>query len=166
MNDRTEFMGKIILRSPFQASLTAARVILGAVFIYAGAIKIIDPAGFALAVYNYHILPGRLVNITAIMLPWVEVIAGLSLVLGLWTPGGALIISGLLLTFTITMGFNLSRGLDVSCGCFSSSPSGNIITWWYLLRDSSLLALSLLVLFADQGRFSLGAYLHARYKKR
>jgi uncharacterized membrane protein YphA (DoxX/SURF4 family) len=138
-----------------QIILLAARVVLGALFLYAGAIKIMDPMAFALAVYNYHILPAWLVNMTAIILPWVEVVAGTCLVLGLWTPGGALIVSCLLLVFTVALGFNLSRGLDIACGCFSTSPVAEKITWWYLLRDSSLLAAGLLVMFADQGRYSL-----------
>jgi uncharacterized membrane protein YphA (DoxX/SURF4 family) len=145
-----------------QMILSAVRVVLGALFLYAGAIKIMDPAAFALAVYNYHILPAWLVNMTAILLPWVEIAAGISLVLGLWIPGGALIVSGLLLTFAIALGFNLSRGLDIACGCFSTSPTAEKITWWYLLRDSSLLAAALLVLFADQGRYSLEHALRGR----
>jgi uncharacterized membrane protein YphA (DoxX/SURF4 family) len=155
MSERTYSVVRIIGSKFFQAVLTALRVFLGAVFLYAGVTKIMDPSGFAMAVHNYHLLPGWLVNITAIMLPWVEVVAGASLVLGLWTQGGAFIISGLLLVFTVALGFNLSRGLDIACGCFSSSPSGEHITWWYLLRDSSLLAGAFLVLFHDKGFFSM-----------
>ncbi len=138
-----------------QAVLSAVRVVLGALFLYAGAIKIVDPAAFALAVYNYHILPAWLVNMTAIILPWVEVVAGTCLMIGLWIPGGALVVSVLLLVFTTALGFNLSRGLDIACGCFSTSATAERVTWWYLLRDSSLMAASFLVLFADKGRFSL-----------
>jgi uncharacterized membrane protein YphA (DoxX/SURF4 family) len=145
-----------------QVILSAARMVLGALFFYAGAIKIMDPAAFALAVYNYHILPAWLVNMTAIILPWVEVIAGTCLVLGLWIQGGALIVSGLLLVFTVALGFNLSRGLDIACGCFSTSPVAEKITWWYLLRDSFLLAAGLLVMFADQGHYSLERALRGR----
>ena len=131
---------------------------MGAMFIYAGIPKIADPAGFSLAVYNYHILPPWLVNLTAIILPWVEVIAGTCLVLGLWIPGGALIISGLLFVFFIALGFNLSRGLDIACGCFSTSPGMERITWWYLLRDGSLFIAALAVFFSDRGKCSLAAY--------
>ena len=141
--------------NPTQVILSAVRVVLGTLFLYAGAIKIMDPAAFALAVYNYHILPVWLVNIAAIILPWVEVVAGICLMLGLWISGGALIVSALLLVFTVALGFNLSRGLDIACGCFSTSTTAEKITWWYLLRDSSLMAASFLVLFADHGRYSL-----------
>ncbi|HNY70014.1 MAG TPA: MauE/DoxX family redox-associated membrane protein [Syntrophorhabdus sp.] len=155
MSEREHSLERIIRSRFFQTLLAAARMALGAMFVYAGVTKIIDPAGFAMSVYNYHLLPGWLVNITAIMLPWVEVAAGTSLVLGLWTQGGALITAGLLLVFTLALGFNLSRGLDIACGCFSTSASGEPITWWYLLRDSSLLGASLLVLFYEQGFLSL-----------
>lgn len=139
----------------FQAVVAIVRMALGIMFIYAGLTKILAPAGFALAVYNYHILPAQLVNVTAIVLPWVEVVAGACLVLGLWIPGGALIVSGLLLVFTVALGFNLARGLDIACGCFSSSPAAEKITWWYLLRDGSLLVAALGVLFYDKGFFAL-----------
>jgi len=165
MSDHEQSWKKIISGRPFQFLLAAARIALGAMFLYAGITKIADPAGFSQAVYNYHLLPAWLVNTTAILLPWVEVVAGTCLVLGLWIPGGALIVSGLLLTFTLALGFNLSRGLDIACGCFSTSATAGKITWWYLLRDSSLLAAGLLVLSWDQGYLSLARALHVHTKR-
>lgn len=158
-------MNRVIHSKSFQVFLSALRVLLGAIFLYAGTTKIVDPAGFALAVYNYHLLPGWLVNITAVMLPWIEVVAGVSLIFGLWTSGGALIVSALLIIFTIALAFNRSRGLDIACGCFSTSSSGEHITWWCLLRDSSMAVTSLLVFFLDQRRFSLDAYLPVRRRE-
>jgi uncharacterized membrane protein YphA (DoxX/SURF4 family) len=140
---------------PMEVLSFLVRMMLGVMFLYAGIIKAMDPAGFALAIYNYHILPGWLVNAAAIALPSIEIMAGISLVLGLWVPGSALIISLLLFIFTTALGFNLSRGLDIACGCFSTSASGEHITWWYLLRDSSLLASALFIFFADQGFLSV-----------
>lgn len=149
-------MQELVDAKGFQAVVAIVRIALGVMFVYAGLTKIVAPAGFALAVYNYHILPAQLVNLTAVVLPWVEVTAGACLVLGLWTPGGALIVSSLLFVFTLALGFNLSRGLDIACGCFSSSPTAERITWWYLLRDGSLLVAALGVLFYDRGLFALG----------
>ncbi|HNQ86866.1 MAG TPA: MauE/DoxX family redox-associated membrane protein [Deltaproteobacteria bacterium] len=155
MSEQRHAVKELMDSKGFQAVVVIVRMALGIMFTYAGLTKIIAPAGFALAVYNYHILPAPLVNITAIVLPWVEVIAGTCLVLGLWIPGGALIVSGLLFVFAIALGFNLARGLDVACGCFSSSPTAEKITWWYLLRDGSLLVAALGVLFYDRGLFAL-----------
>ena len=165
MSDHEQSWKKIISGRPFQFLLAAARIALGAVFLYAGITKIADPAGFSQAVYNYHLLPSWLVNMTAIILPWVEVVAGTCLVLGLWIPGGALIISTLLFIFIIALGLNLTRGLDIACGCFSTSPAAGKITWWYLLRDSSLLAAALLVLLADRDHLSWERVMH-NYRKR
>ncbi len=159
-------LSKLAKTTVFQTLVAIARIGLGLTFLYAGLTKIAEPAGFALAIYNYHILPASLVNLTAIILPWVEVIAGTCLVLGLWIPGGALIVASLLLVFTMALGFNLSRGLDIACGCFSSSPTGGKITWWYLLRDSSLSAVALLVLFIDSRWLSLDAYLSVRREEK
>ena len=165
MSDHGQAWKQIIYGRPFQFLLAVARIALGAMFLYAGITKIADPAGFSQAVYNYHLLPSWLVNTTAILLPWVEVVAGTCLVLGLWVPGGALIVSSLLLTFTLALGFNLSRGLDIACGCFSTTMTAGKITWWYLLRDSSLLVAALLVLFGDTGYLSLERRLRV-YKQR
>ncbi len=159
MNDRADSRQTVFHDRRIQVLVTMVRLVLGTVFLSAGITKIVDPAGFALAVYNYHILPAWLVNLAAVTLPWIEVVAGVCLVLGLWVPGSALVVSVLLLAFTTALGFNMYRGLDITCGCFSTSPGSGKITWWYVLRDGSLFLSGLLVLFADQGRFSLSSAL-------
>jgi len=159
MNDRGDLRQAVFHDQRTQVLVTMVRLVLGAVFLSAGIPKIVDPAGFALAVYNYHILPAWLVNMVAVGLPWIEVVAGACLVFGLWVPGSALVVSVLLLAFTTALGINLYRGLDITCGCFSTSPGSGKITWWYLLRDGSLFLSGLLVLFADRGRFSLSSVL-------
>ncbi len=131
------------------------RLFLGGMFLYAGIIKIIDPLGFAQALYNYHILPGWLINPAAIMLPWLELLTGGSLLLGFWTPGGALSASGLLGIFAIALGINLARGVDIACGCFSTSTSAEPITWLYLARDLALLGMGAHIFLFDRGIASL-----------
>lgn len=61
-----------------------ARLILGGVFVFASFDKILHPASFAEAVYRYQILPDGLINLTAIVLPWLELIVGGFLILGFW----------------------------------------------------------------------------------
>jgi uncharacterized membrane protein YphA (DoxX/SURF4 family) len=129
---------------PVSLLILSFRIILGAMFVYAGVLKISDPAGFAQAIANYHILPVWLAGQAAIILPWVELLAGASLILGLFLEGGSLIIAGLLLVFSCALAFDLWRGLDISCGCFGSSTK--TITWLYVLRDALLFGMACLVL--------------------
>ena len=129
------------------------RMIVGAIFFYAGLIKVMDPQGFALVVYNYHILPGFLINLAALILPWIEVIAGAALILGILVPGASLTVSSLLIVFLCVIAAALIRGLDVSCGCFNTSQDADPLTWMYLIRDIVLLAMAWFVFTYDQGRY-------------
>ncbi len=76
-----------------------ARLILAGIFIYASLDKIAHPAAFAKDVYNYQILPDALINLTALVLPWLELFLGLCLLAGIWLPGAVLTVSGLLIVF-------------------------------------------------------------------
>ena len=82
--------------SPLRVLMVLSRLFLGGIFVYASCDKILHPVIFAETVYNYQVLPDLLVNITALVLPWVELLVGLALILGLWL-AGALVISNLLL---------------------------------------------------------------------
>ena len=115
-----------------------ARLILGGIFIYAGYDKILHPAAFAKAVYNYQILPDGLINLTTIILPWLELVLGSFLIIGIWLPGTAVMSNLLLLTFTGALFFNMARGLDIGCGCFSTTAE-SAINLWTVLRDISFL---------------------------
>ena len=139
--------------SPFLS--LAFRIILGSLFLYAGIAKIVDPMGFALSIYNYKLLPDSLINVAAILLPWLEVIVGGSLLLGIGTAGSALIATALFSIFASALTINLIRGLDIACGCFSTAANGGSISGFYLLRDLSLLLMSIQILFFDRTLLSV-----------
>ena len=92
-------------------------------------------------VYNCQILPGSFINVTAIVLPWMELILGSLLVIGLWIPGSVLLANLLFLAFFGSLFFNLARGLNIHCGCFSTSTEGDPLTTWYVIRDGVFLLL-------------------------
>jgi uncharacterized membrane protein YphA (DoxX/SURF4 family) len=124
-----------------------ARLTIGGMFIYTGVTHWSDPAAFAKAIDAYRILPnGFLVNLAALSMPPLEIIAGFSVVSGIFIEGGSLAISGMLLIFAAALCASLMRGLDISCGCFTTDPNAAKITWWYMLRDISLLLVSLGIL--------------------
>ena len=98
----------------------ACRFILGGLFIYASISKIVHPYAFAKIIYNYKLLPESLIYISAITLPWVEIISGLFLIAGIFKRTAAIILSSLLFIFIIAISFNLIRGLNFDCGCFTT----------------------------------------------
>jgi hypothetical protein len=126
-----------------------ARLILAGIFIYASLDKIAHPAAFAKDVYNYQILPDALINLTALVLPWLEMFLGLCLLAGIWLPGAVLTVNGLLVVFLAALVVNLARGLDINCGCFSTgSEAPAMSVGWYLLRDAGFLAVGAFLFYA------------------
>jgi putative oxidoreductase len=123
-------------------------LIVGCVFIYAGAIKVIDPIGFARDIDNYHMLPWALSVRLAFYLPWLEIICGLAVVSGLFYRGGLLILNALISIFIIAGIVAKARGLDISCGCFGHA-SKYLSFAWHLVLDLALLAAAVLLWFSN-----------------
>jgi len=121
---------------------TAARVLLGGLFLWASATKVPDMGAFAESVANYRIVPAALVSATAAMVVGVEIAASVALLANLWARAAALVLAGLLAVFTVGLASALARGIDLACGCFGGSAPA---TWWTVLRDLVLLALALAV---------------------
>ena len=125
---------------------------LGAVFLAAAVPKILDPPAFAHRIYNYRLLPGGAVNAAALVLPWVELLAGLALLLGFWKRSAAWITGGLLVLFVAALSVNLARGNPVECGCFDvksqGKPRAELLSEmrWTIARDAGLLLLAAQVL--------------------
>ena len=125
--------------------LWLARIAVAAVFLGACIAKIRDPELFALAVNRYRILPGEFVNLVAIVLPWIELTAGLALLAApaRLRAAGALVIAGMLTVFTIAISLNLLRGIEASCGCFSTRADAAVSDGWNLVRNGALIWLAL-----------------------
>jgi cobalt-zinc-cadmium efflux system protein len=120
----------------------AARLVLGGVFIYASFDKILHPAAFAESVFNYQLLPAQLINLMSLILPWLELILGVLLLSGIWQSGAVLGVNILMIIFLGALIINTARGLNISCGCFSTGTTSNGLTWWVVLRDVFFFCLS------------------------
>ena len=129
------------------AFLGLARLAVAGLFLAACIAKIRDPAAFALAVHRYRILPGEWVNLAAIVLPWIELTAGLALLAApaRLRAAGALLLAGMLTVFTIAISLNLLRGIEASCGCFSTRADAAVSDGWNLVRNGALIWLALAV---------------------
>jgi uncharacterized membrane protein YphA (DoxX/SURF4 family) len=124
----------------------ALGVVLGGVFLYAAGSKLVDPRPLVTIIWGYRILPPGPINLMAIYMPWVELLAGLGLLSGYKRRAAALLASGLLTMFIVALGINAVRGVNVACGCFSASAQDVSNAWLLVLRDLPMLAAALVVL--------------------
>jgi putative oxidoreductase len=129
----------------------AARLYLGGLFLLACWHKILDPHAFAVDIATYQMLPLALVNPLAIVLPWVELVTGGMLVLGLRTRAASLLTAAMLAMFTVAIAFALAKGLDLACGCFASQGAAeDPISWRTIVRDLAWLLLAVYVVRFDR----------------
>ena len=142
-------------------TLFFSRLLIGAIYVIAAAGKLYHPKAFFRAVADYQQLPGWLVPWVAAALPGIEMLVGMILVLGafvalasssrgflLLMDAAAWIAAGLLVLFTVSLSFNLLRGMDMDCGCFdilgSNLPwlGGSKVTWGTVWRDIIMLVVA------------------------
>jgi putative oxidoreductase len=113
--------------------------IIAAVFIYAGALKALDPVQFAHDIDNYKVLPWTIGVGLAFYLPWLEIFCGLALIFRLFYRGAVSILTGLVAIFLIAAVAAKARGLDITCGCFGHA-SQNWSFPTHLALDLAILA--------------------------
>ena len=144
-----------------------ARLYLGLVFVMACWHKILSPETFALDVATYQFLPLGMVNGFALVLPWVELLAGVMLILGLRARAAALLVVLMMLSFILALLWALYLGLDMACGCFASqaTATGDPISWQTLVRDAFWLTLGLYVLTLDREPWGLDRVLPSKADK-
>ena len=130
--------------------------VLGAVFVVAALPKVADAPGFAKAIWNYQLFPGWTLHPAALILPWLELLCGLALCLGLWTRAAAAWVTVLLLCFVAALSIDLARHHPVDCGCFQTearprSEAERLADMkGAILRDLGLLALCAQILAASR----------------
>lgn len=125
----------------------AAAIALGAVFVYASLDKIAHPGDFARIIYHYQVIgPNARLgylppNLLAVSLPWIEALAGVLLIAGVWRREAAAVVAMLLMTFLGAVGWAMFHGIDVqNCGCFTVDATGRGAGLGLLLGDAALLA--------------------------
>jgi uncharacterized membrane protein YphA (DoxX/SURF4 family) len=130
------------------------QIALGLFFVVAALPKLVDPPSFAHMIYNYRLVPGALVNLVALVMPWLELLAGLALILGIWTRTSAGLVGVLLLVFLVAISLNLARGNAIDCGCFDVAQANKTIDERLadmrldILRDLGMLLMVAQILWA------------------
>ncbi|OPX21171.1 MAG: DoxX family protein [Desulfobacca sp. 4484_104] len=135
-----------VWRSPYTAIIF--RLILGTSFIVAPMYKIVYPGEFAENVAGFQLVPYLGVNFMAVIMPWMELITGIFLILGIRTRAAASIIGALLIVFTIAIVINLLYKTPINCGCFEAV--GEPLDWWLVIRDVGMLIMAVQIIFYDR----------------
>ena len=115
------------------------RLIVGGVFVFAGVVKLLDPASFAQDIANYQAFPHWTWNLAAAIVPVTEILAGLAVLIGFKRRAGALVLGSLTLAFIGLILSVIMRDIDLSCGCFGEATEASEVGWPLLIRDLGLL---------------------------
>jgi uncharacterized membrane protein YphA (DoxX/SURF4 family) len=105
-------------------ALLFVRILFGSLMVVAGYTKLSNPLFFAQGILGFDLLPLTLVPIAAFLVPWIELTAGLCILLGLWTREGAAVLFAMMGTFTVAIVSVIARGKTIECGCFGDLFAG------------------------------------------
>lgn len=135
-----------------------ARLLVGGVWLVAGALKISDIKQSVYAVNAYQILPTNLAEIVGILLPVIEIAIGLLIILGLATMPASVVSGLLFIAFIVGISAAWARGLNIDCGCFGGGGQlgkGEDPQYWLeILRDVGLLLCSALLVWRPHTKVS------------
>ncbi|HEY8285171.1 MAG TPA: MauE/DoxX family redox-associated membrane protein [Chloroflexota bacterium] len=148
----------------------AFRLFLAVVFLIAGGSKLAHANLFVDTVKGYKMLPGSLVRPFGLALPWIEVLVGLYLLVGLFTRLAALAAGVFLVIFLFALGVQIAHGHTGDCGCvvgidnpvITAFIGGNNIGPWDLIRDSILVLMAAFVALAPRPLLAVDGWLQAR----
>ncbi len=130
------------------------RLVLGGILIFAGASKVGHPAEFAAQIAGFRLLPGAVIAPMALLLPFIEILAGGYLVLGLFTRAAAWVAVALFAVFDAAIASAVVRGMTVSCGCFGPNDT-TVTTWGEVGRDAIFVLLAVIVALRAPGMLAL-----------
>ncbi len=145
-----------------------ARLVTGAVWIVAGALKLPDPYASVRAVRAYDLLPEAVVPTIGHLLPVLEIVVGLALVLGVLTRGAAVLSALLFVGFIVGIISVWARGIEIDCGCFGGggAKAGASSAYpWEIARDTGLLALSVFLIWSPRTRLSLDRLIFRHHER-
>jgi uncharacterized membrane protein YphA (DoxX/SURF4 family) len=124
------------------------RVLLGSLFVIASLDKIADVHAFASSILNYKIIDEPVATLVATILPWLELMCGLGLIIGIYPKTSALLVTAMLVAFTALVASAMLRGLDISCGCFTQDPSADKIGWLKIFENCGMILLGVYLILA------------------
>jgi uncharacterized membrane protein YphA (DoxX/SURF4 family) len=136
------------------AAVLVVRVVLGGIFVVAGASKVGHAAEFAQQIAAFRLLPQPVIAPMALVLPFLEIMLGGYLVVGLFTRAAAWVAALLLLVFDGAIASAVVRGMTLNCGCFGTHDT-TVTSWAEVARDAVFVLLAVFVALRPPGMLSL-----------
>ncbi len=126
------------------------RLTVGFVLIIAAIPKIADPSSFAKSIEAYQLIPAIFINLAALIIPWVELLIGIFLLVGVMLRGSAVLSASMFAVFSIIIAVSLMRGLSIDCGCFGANSSP--LNWMRFWEDIGLMLLSIIIFHTSKNQ--------------
>ncbi len=136
------------------ALVLVVRVALGAILIVAGFSKVGHAAEFAAQIAAFRLLPQGIIGPMAVELPFLEILVGIFLVLGLFARIAGWIGVVMFAAFDGAIASAVVRGMTVSCGCFGPNDK-TVTTWAEVARDAVFVVLAVFVALRAPGMLAL-----------
>lgn len=140
--------------------LVVIRIIIGLFFVFSGFEKLVVPVeNFQVVVESYKILNHDLAGVAALIMPWIELVAGVFTLLGLWLRVSLGVLCCMTITFIGVVGQAIVRALPINeCGCFGESLSLPLPL--VIVLDSTLCILIVILIknLAKTSAFSLDSH--------
>lgn len=144
--------------------LLLARLAVGGVYVWYGVNKVREPAAFMKALHGYAMLPVSppyYLNLTVVVLPWIEILCGLLLLLGIWLRTAAVLLFAMTVVFTAAVALRASAiadaqglplcGVRFDCGC----GVGEVWFCSKLAENAVLIALAAIAVWSRSRRWTL-----------
>jgi uncharacterized membrane protein YphA (DoxX/SURF4 family) len=136
------------------AAVLVLRVAIGAIFVVAGVSKVGHAPEFAAQIAGFRLLPQAVIAPMALVLPFLEILLGGYLIVGLFTRAAAWIAVLLFAAFDGAIASAVVRGMTVSCGCFGPNDK-TVTTWTEVARDAVFVLLAVIVALRPPGTLAL-----------
>jgi len=138
------------------------RVGLGGAFCFAAFKKLGDLQSFAEAIKGFKVVPiethEHLIIMGAFTMPWIEMIAGVLLILGLWTRAASATISVMLIVFIAALLHVIfDDSISANCSCFGDMKlvCGSDVGWCQVIRDLVMLLPAIYLIWRNGGILAL-----------
>ncbi len=132
------------------AAVFIVRVLLGALLLAAGALKVGHAPELAASIAGFRLLPAAIAGPLALALPYVELLLGVYLVAGLFTRVVAAIVAVQFLLYSGAIASAVLRHIAANCGCFGPGDA-TVADWPHVAFDLVLAAASVLVAWGAPG---------------